>query len=205
MHEAPPQIGPTLRRRLVVVTALGLVALIAGGLWWQTTGWKPKRFAVVVPGQIYRCGEITPEQLERLRREYGIRTVLSLLNPTAEISRREQAAARRLGIRWINVPLSGDGSSTPADRDRIRAVLLDPRLRPLLVHCAAGVNRTGLAIGMYRLHAQGWTLEQVLDEMRRFGFEDLPKHENLRQALAAEARLARRSRSGPTTRRASTP
>jgi len=84
-------------------------------------------------------------------------------------------------------------------------VLLDPALRPILVHCAAGVNRTGLAIGMYRLHVEGWTLEQVLEEMRHFGFEDLPKHENLRNALAAEAELARRARAGATTRRASTP
>lgn len=184
---------------------LAAVAFVAAVVWWQTVGWRPKRFAVVVPGQVYRCGSVSPEQLARLRREYGIRTVLSLLNPDAEESRQERAAARRLGIRWINVPLRGDGSSTAADRDRIRAVLLDPSLRPILVHCAAGVNRTGLAIGIYRLHAEGWTLEQVLREMRRFGFEDLPRHENLRQALAAEAELAKRLRAGATTSRASAP
>jgi len=196
---------PKARRRLWAGTALAVASLVLAAVWWRTVGWQPKRFAVVVPGQVYRCGSVSPEQLERLRHRYGIRTVLSLLNPGAKESRRERAAAKRLGIRWINVPLPGDGSSTPAKRDRIRAVLLDPALRPILVHCAAGVNRTGLAIGMYRLHVEGWTLEQVLGEMRHFGFEDLPKHENLRNALAAAAELARRARAGATTRRASTP
>ncbi len=186
--------------------AIGLLILAGfGGCWWQRYGWLPKRFHVVEPGAVYRCGALTPAQLARLQQRYGIRTVLSLLNPAARESRLEKAAAARLGVRYLNVPLPGDGSSTPEQRARIRAIMLDRSLRPILVHCAAGVNRTGLAVGIYRLHVDGWTLEQVLDEMRRIGFEDLPRHENLRQALAAEARLARRRKTAPATTRASVP
>lgn len=194
------------RLRFALLLAAGLLVLAGfGGCWWQRYGWLPKRFHVVEPGAVYRCGTLTPAQLARLQQRYGIRTVLSLLNPAARESRLERAAAARLGVRWLNVPLPGDGASTPEQRDRIRAIMLDRSLRPILVHCAAGVNRTGLAIGIYRLHVDGWTLEQVLDEMRRIGFEDLPKHENLRQALADEARLARQRRAGATTTRASVP
>ncbi len=60
----------------------------------------------------------------------------------------------------------------------------------MLVHCAAGVNRTGLAIGLYRIHQEGWSVAQVLAEMRRYGFEDLPKHESLRGALLTEWQTA---------------
>ena len=146
----------------------------------------PRRFAIVEPGRVYRSGEVTPRQLDHLKREYGIRTVLSLLNPEAPETVAEKEAAERLGLRWVNVPLPGSGASRPEDRARIKEVLLDPDAAPLLVHCAAGTNRTGLAIGLYRLHQQHWTVDQVLDEMRRFDFEDLAKHENLRQALYAE-------------------
>ncbi len=153
-------------------------------------GALPKRFGVVVEGQLYRCGEITPRQLEHVANEHGIRTVLSLLNPDVPESTAERQAAERIGLRWINVPLPGDGASTPEERARIKAALFDPTATPLLVHCAAGANRTGLAIGMYRMHQQGWSVEQVLEEMRRYGFEDLPKHENLRQALVSEWQVA---------------
>ena len=175
--------------RCVCVASAALVVAAAAlyGLAW--TG-MPKRFGVVEEGRLYRCGEISPRELERVARERGVRTVLSLLNPSVPESVAEREAAERLGLRWINVPLPGNGASTPEQRELIKAVLFDSEAAPLLVHCAAGANRTGLAAGMYRLHRQGWTLEQVLGEMRQYGFEDEEHHENLRQALAAEERMA---------------
>ncbi|MBU0616886.1 MAG: dual specificity protein phosphatase family protein, partial [Planctomycetes bacterium] len=158
----------------------------AGSFLWLRQDALPKRFGVVVEGQLYRCGEITPTQLEHVANEHGIRTVLSLLNPDVPESIAERQAAERLGLRWINVPLPGDGASTSEERESIKEVLFDPAATRLLVHCAAGANRTGLAVGMYRIHQEGWSVEQVLEEMRRYGFEDLPKHENLRQALSTE-------------------
>ncbi|MFQ5805301.1 MAG: protein-tyrosine phosphatase family protein [Phycisphaerae bacterium] len=150
----------------------------------------PKRFAAVEEGRLYRCGSITPYQLEHITRKYGVRTVLSLLNPDVPESVAEREAARRLGLRWVNVALPGDGGSTPEQREKIKAVLFDPDAGPLLVHCAAGTNRTGLAVGLYRLRQHAWTLEQVLAEMREFGFADLPRHQNLREALASEWQAA---------------
>jgi len=170
---------------LLLVAAVAFVSCRARSAY-------PKRFAAVVPGRLYRSGAVTPEQLKRLTRELHLRTVVSLLNPAAEVTRAERRAAERLGLRWINIPLPGNGASTAAQRERIKAALFDPDNAPLLVHCAAGTNRTGLAVALYRLHRQGWTLEQVLEEMKRFGFEDEPHHQDLRDALAAEAERARR-------------
>jgi protein tyrosine phosphatase (PTP) superfamily phosphohydrolase (DUF442 family) len=181
-------------------TALAVVLVVAGAaaiLWLPEWG-TPKRFAVVEAGRVYRCGEITPGQLKWVMRRYGLRTVLSLLNPDVPESVAERAAAERLGLRWVNVALPGNGASTLADRERIKAVLFDRGAWPVLVHCGAGTNRTGLAVGMYRLHRQGWTLEQVLEEMRAFGFEDLPRHQNLREALASEWQAVRGGRSPAT-------
>ena len=184
-------------RTLVVLATLALGAAAGAGLWWQA-GQLPRRFAAVDAGRLYRGGEVTPRHLERLQRDFGIARVISLLDPDTPGSRAEQAAARRLGIEWHNVPLSGDGASTPADREQIRALLTQPGAPPTLVHCAAGVNRTGLAVGMYRLHCQGWTLAQVMTELRATDFEDEPKHQNLRDALAAEAELAAKSAGAAT-------
>jgi len=177
-------------RRIQIAACTAVLVLTAGGaLWWRAAQW-PRRFATVVEGRLYRSGEVTPAQLNRIARNYGVKRVLSLLDAHAPVTTAEHAAATRLGIEWHNIPLPGDGASTPAERHRILELLADPNAPPMLVHCAAGTNRTGLAVGLYRLHCQHWPLEQVLAELRQFGFDDRPKHESLRQALAAEAAAA---------------
>lgn len=189
---------PPARRRLaILVTALLLATTIGGYVWHDSR--TPKRFAAVVDGRLYRSGSVSPRQLEYLADRYGIRTVVSLLNPDAPESAAEREAAQRLGLTWYNVPLRGNGASTPADREIIRQFFRRLPLQPTLVHCAAGTNRTGLAIGMYRIHHDGWTYEQVIEEMLQFDFENEANHANLRDALAAEAALARdgKPRSAP--------
>ena len=190
---------PVTRAIVLTAAVLALLVCVCGAwLGWHARIW-PRRFDVVAAGRLYRAGEVTPDQLARLQRDYRVGRVISLLSADAPETRAERDAALRLGIDWQNIPLRGNGASTPADRDRLRDLLTQPDAPPTLVHCDAGVNRTGLAVGMYRLHCEHWTLEQVLAELRRTDFEDLPKHENLRAALAAEAELAAPPAPAPDT------
>lgn len=184
------------RRIAFLVGLLSVVALSSAAFVWSHYARVPKRFAVVVPDRLYRSGTVTPQQLEWLQREHGIGRVISLLAEDDPVTRAEHTAGDRLGIEWYNIPLRGNGASTPPDRSRILELLTVPDSPPTLVHCAAGVNRTGLAVGLYRLHCQHWTLDEVMAELRSFDFEDLPKHENLRQALAEAAAAT----SAPSTR-----
>ncbi len=181
------------RRAAVIAVVAALLTLGAGGAYWHFSR-IPKRFAAVVEGELYRSGELTPRQLEYVAEEYGIRNVVCLLNDEAPQTIAEEAAAARLGIAWHNIPLTGDGASTPEQRERLKAILLGEPDGPLLVHCAAGVNRTGLGVGLYRIHKQGWSYEQVLQEMLEFDFDNEPKHENLREALRREAEAAAANR-----------
>jgi protein tyrosine/serine phosphatase len=181
-----PRVG---RRRAVALLSIAGLAALLLALGYQANLY-PKRFAPVVEGRLYRSGEVSPDQLARLQQEYGIGRVICLLNPTAPVTQAERDAAAELGLEWHNIGMRGDGSSTAADRARLLELLQIPDAPPTLVHCAAGVNRTGLAVGLYRIHEQGWTYEQVLEEMRANDFDDLPKHENLRQALREAAAAA---------------
>jgi len=193
MENVPDNPERKSHRRRVLLAAAAMVAVCVLAVTWQLLDWRPKRFAEVAPGELYRSGEVSPEQLAHLKESYGISRVICLLNPDAPETQEERAAAEKLGVEWVNVPLPGDGASTPADRARLIELLGMEDAGPTLVHCAAGTNRTGLAVGLYRLHYQGWSLEAVMREMRAFDFEDLPKHENLRAALRAEAESQRHS------------
>ena len=136
--DAADRIRESMRRRTLAILTVTLLLAGGGALAYRAATAYPDNFAAVVPGRLYRSGEVLPAHLERLQRETGLRTVLSLLNPETPESVAERAAAERLGLRWLNVPLTGDGASAPEQRDRIRAIVLDSSHEPLLVHCAAG-------------------------------------------------------------------
>ncbi len=179
------------RKRPQGLLCVSVIVLAAGGAVWSQVDRLPKRFAAVVPDALYRSGAVSPAQLQKLAQEHGIERVVCLLNADAEETRAERDAAQRLQIEWHNVPLPGNGASTPEERKQIIGLLLAPDAGPTLVHCAAGATRTGLAVGLYRLYHDGWSVEQVLAEMRHFGFEAGPQHECMMSALREEAAEAK--------------
>lgn len=46
--------------------------------------------------------------------------------------------------------------------------LNDPASQPVLVHCRAGVARTGASVALYRMSVQGWTFDQAISELKSF-------------------------------------
>ena len=44
---------------------------------------------------------------------------------------------------------------------------------PVLIHCCAGIHRTGAYCAIYRMECEHWSNAQALDELHRFGYEHL--------------------------------
>jgi protein tyrosine/serine phosphatase len=143
-----------------VLVAAGLIGLDRQGrLVWD-------HWDAVKPGILYRSGQLSGDQLRAAVKNYGIRTVINLQWPGDEL-KEERALSRRLGVDFVNLPMPGDGLGEEWQFREILKILDDPDRRPALVHCARGTCRTGAAVAFYRFERDGWTPEDVANELER--------------------------------------
>ncbi len=165
------------KRSSVGMCRVALIALLIGGAVWL---WKdviedrviPKRWGVVEPGRIYRSGQLSAALVKRTLAEHRIKVIVALLaeEPDNADHRAEVQAACELGIELKRFPLRGDGTGDLGRyADALAAIVeADRAHKPVLVHCAAGAQRTGGAIAFYRLLVQKRSPESVLKELKRY-------------------------------------
>ncbi len=107
-------------------------------------------FHEVVPDELYRSGQLDPEQIALYQKRHGIRTVLNLRgeNTGMEWYDKEIAATKKLGIKHLDFRMSAKRElSTTQALQLIDIMRTAPK--PLLIHCHSGANRTGLAAALY--------------------------------------------------------
>jgi protein tyrosine/serine phosphatase len=135
-----------------------LFAASAGGLVSYTYYLRVvrARFDTVVPGQVYRSGQPTPAHLREWTRRYGLRTVINLRGADAEREAYllERNACREMGLTLIDIEWS---ALRQPGREAVRALLdaLDSAERPILIHCAHGVDRSGVASAIAAMRIGG--------------------------------------------------
>ena len=146
-------------------------------------------FHPVSPG-IYRGAAPTQAGLRRLR-QMGVRTVIDLRIAPRTV-RKEKTEAESLGLKWINLPMSGE-PPTQSQVDRLLAALKTAQREPVFVHCQHGADRTGCMLGIYRETEQGWDFDRTYHEMRQYGF----KPYYLKLADAVRRRAPAKAHAGP--------
>ncbi len=100
----------------------------------------------------------------------NVRTVLDLQSTDSDI-RAERLAARKFGIRLISIQLAPLFFKPSRARvEQVLSVLLSASGSTLFVHCRHGEDRTGFAVGLYRVFVQGWTPDAAYAEMLERGF-----------------------------------
>lgn len=149
--------------RHLLVAAL-LLSVIGGGIAvYRHYRWK--RFDVVVPDKVYRSGELSEVALARAIDRLGLRTIVCLY---PELAERERRLCQRMGIRFISFEMHSSGSGRPEDYRRVVELMADPEAQPILVHCQAGVARTGAAVALYRMTQQDWDLPRAIKELASY-------------------------------------
>lgn len=175
--------SPLLRWAL----GLGIAALLSvvPVVYYRWDYSHHKRLRAVDAGILYRSGQLTTagfaEAVERLR----IRTIVNLQNEFPDPllrdsflgggSEPESEMCRRLGVRYLFIapdllPRGQIPSHRPTAIDQFLAIMDDPSNYPVLIHCRAGLHRTGVLSAVYHMEYEGWSWREALRDLRENGF-----------------------------------
>ena len=167
--------------------ALAIAALVAGVpfVYYRYCYTYGKRLRPVAEGMVYRSGCMTADGLAHTIEKYRIRTVLNLMEefPDPILSAgffdtrqvREKELCRKLGATMINLTVdliaaNRVGKERPAAIETFLELMDNPETYPALIHCKAGLHRTGVIVAVYRMEYDGWTPHQAMGELKANGF-----------------------------------
>ncbi|MCA9041196.1 MAG: dual specificity protein phosphatase family protein [Planctomycetaceae bacterium] len=194
----PPKSSP----RKWYYMILGMLICITLLVVWRKNYYYdffPKRWAVVYAGELYRSGQLSSSLVDRVLMDNQIDLVVDLtgVEPGNQDQAAESEVCKKMLIEHHRFPLKGDGTGdlkTYASAVHCIDQAIQNKKR-VLVHCAAGIHRTGGVLAMYKLHVRGESPESVTEGLEEFGFWDegvnaklIPFLNHNRKALAEEVR-----------------
>jgi protein tyrosine/serine phosphatase len=107
-------------------------------------------FHSVIPRELYRSAQMTPQEIARYTARYHIRTIINLRgeNTGRKWYDDEITASRQLHINHLDFRMSSRHELTREQELHLIALMRDAP-KPLLIHCESGANRTSLAAALY--------------------------------------------------------
>ncbi len=135
---------------------LAAAATLAWCSWWFAEVMVGDNLHTVIPGRVYRGTQPTAALVERLVRDYGVRTVVNLRGCCTPLDwyLEEAATAQRLGLNLEDVSFSAVHLPAPGEL-RLLLEIFDRAEYPIYLHCRHGSDRTGMAAAMILLLQEG--------------------------------------------------
>lgn len=173
-----PAVQQPLPRKLLKLALILCACIAAGVLIWEELledRVVAKRFGVVEPGKIYRSGQISSYLIEPVLNENKIEKVIALNGSDLQkpYLKTEVETAKKLHIDHQVLHLIGDGTGDVEDYAEAVAEIMrcEKAGKPVLVHCAAGAQRTGGVIAAYRMLVQKKTPEAAYQELLQYDWK----------------------------------
>lgn len=131
-----------------ISAGLGLPILALGAYlgYLQVT----PNFATVVPNEVYRSAQPTAASIHEFAARHGVRSIINLRGENSGKAwyDEEVAAAKDLDITHIDFRMSSRRELDQNQVETLIAVMRDAP-KPVLIHCKAGADRSGLAAALY--------------------------------------------------------
>jgi len=139
-----------------------------------------KRLRPIVEGKVYRSGCLTADGFRDAIERLGIKTVISFWDedpdPTLHASRFNSASVKEsdlcasLGVQYKFIFVKLRPEDTSVAVRQFLQVMDDENAYPVLIHCKAGLHRTGVMSAIYRMEYNGWSRQEAMRELRAHGF-----------------------------------
>jgi protein tyrosine/serine phosphatase len=165
--------------------AIAALVLAAPVVFYRATYNHGRRLREVEPGVLYRSGALTVDGFRDAVARLGIKTIVNLQDEFPDPALRnsyldtstssEVEMCKALGVRYVFIApdlisRKKVGAEQPHAIEEFLAVMDDPKNYPVLIHCKAGLHRTGCMVAVYRMEYQGWSAAAALREAKSNGF-----------------------------------
>ena len=154
-------------QRRTTTRSLGLLFCLLSLVFAAENPAAHVRNFVKVNDQIYRGGDPTAVGLTELG-AMGVKVDLDLREASAA-TKVEKEEAKKLGIKYVNIPMKPLSAPTDEEVERAVALLDQAKAGPIFVHCRRGKDRTGTVIACYRIQHDHWSNREALNEARKYG------------------------------------
>jgi undecaprenyl-diphosphatase len=155
----------SMKRKIKVVVLFCTLLLLLPASYYvyeNITG----NFHVITQGEAYRSAQLDKNQFKHYIKQYSIKSVLNLRGENADEQwyGDEVNICSSLGIAHYDVKLSA--ISEPEESDALEVVkIFKSAPRPILIHCQAGADRSGLVAAMWKVVVDGETKADAKKQM----------------------------------------
>jgi protein tyrosine phosphatase (PTP) superfamily phosphohydrolase (DUF442 family) len=117
-------------------------------------------------GRFYRSKLLSARRLTFFINKFGLKTVINLCGeePNRRWWRSERHVCEKNGVEFYNISMSAE--RLPYKKDVLALLdIYNTAPKPIMVHCARGIDRTGEAAALWLLEKQGKSKKEALDQL----------------------------------------
>lgn len=122
-------------------------------------------FAQVTPN-LLRGAQPSDKGLAELKK-MGVSIIVDM---RTGVRKSEKDKVTNMGMQYVPIRWHCPFPQDAAFAEFLKVIEDNPQ-KKIFVHCRLGDDRTGMAVASYRMAEQGWSADQAMREMRRFGFD----------------------------------
>jgi len=137
-------------RLKLFITSLALMLILAGSYICYVI--DQGNFHAITTREAYRSAQLNRDKLEYYIRRYNIRSILNLRgeNPSSDWYRDELSVSATNNIKHYDIALLSTREPTENDVKQLMEIFREAP-RPILIHCQAGADRSGLVAAMWKV------------------------------------------------------